>query len=221
MTTRVISSTTLSQSEADRDDHRSTGSIRSLGMGDLGGRGEERRAEGEERPGGRTPGPIEIARQVKHRASQRPPPDPPRTQQTASTPLAQTGERSPTLEGTASVHSARTRRRAHEALTAPCPNARPGTASRTADGWDPGPSPRRQHQLQVARWGQSGALSNLLTMCCTHHQLVHDGLLGIEGDAGGLTFRFGDGREVATTHVGLVGPARLRSGCGALPPGSG
>jgi hypothetical protein len=175
MTTRVISSTTLSQSEADRDDHRSTGSIRSLGMGDLGGRGEERRAEGEERPGGRTPGPIEIARQVKHRASQRPPPDPPRTQQTASTPLAQTGERSPTLEGTASVHSARTRRRAHEALTAPCPNARPGTASRTADGWDPGPSPRRQHQLQVARWGQSGALSNLLTLCCTHHQLVHNG----------------------------------------------
>jgi hypothetical protein len=58
-------------------------------------------------------------------------------------------------------------------------------------------------------------------MCCTHHQLVHDGLLGIEGDAGGLTFRFGDGREVATTHVGLVGRARLRSGCGALPPGPG
>ncbi len=211
MTTRVISSTTLSQSEADRDDHRSTGSIRSLGKGDLGGRGEERRAEAEERPGGRTPGPIEIARQVKHRASQRPPPDPPRTQQTASTPLAQTGERSPTLEGTASVHSARTRRRAHEALTAPCPNARPGTASRTADGWDPGPSPRRQHQLQVARWGQSGALSNLLTVCCTHHQLVHDGSLGIERDTEGLVFRFGDGRVVRTTHVGSRGRGRARA----------
>ncbi len=77
------------------------------------------------------------------------------------------------------------------------------------------------HHLAYRRDGGDHAEENLLTMCCTHHQLVHDGLLGIERDAGGLTFRFGDGREVATTHVGLVGRGGLRSGPGALPPGSG
>jgi 5-methylcytosine-specific restriction endonuclease McrA len=59
------------------------------------------------------------------------------------------------------------------------------------------------HHLEYFRAGGGNAEENLLTLCCTHHQLVHDGLLGIEREEEGLVFRFGDGRMVRTTHVGL------------------
>jgi 5-methylcytosine-specific restriction endonuclease McrA len=59
------------------------------------------------------------------------------------------------------------------------------------------------HHLEYFRAGGGNAEENLLTLCCTHHQLVHDGLLGIEQDSEGSVFRFGDGRVVRTTHVGL------------------
>jgi 5-methylcytosine-specific restriction endonuclease McrA len=58
------------------------------------------------------------------------------------------------------------------------------------------------HHLEYFHDGGNHSESNLLTVCCTHHQLVHDGLLGIERDAEGLEFRFGDGRVVRATHVG-------------------
>jgi 5-methylcytosine-specific restriction endonuclease McrA len=59
------------------------------------------------------------------------------------------------------------------------------------------------HHLEYFRDGGGNAEENLLTLCCTHHQLVHDGLLGIEREEEGLVFRFGDGRMARTTHVGL------------------
>ena len=52
------------------------------------------------------------------------------------------------------------------------------------------------HHLAYRRSGGDHSEENLLTVCCTHHQLVHDGLLGIEREAEGLVFRFGDGRVV-------------------------
>ena len=58
------------------------------------------------------------------------------------------------------------------------------------------------HHLEYFHDGGNHSESNLLTLCCTHHQLVHDGLLGIEREAEGLVFRFGDGRVVRATHVG-------------------
>ena len=64
------------------------------------------------------------------------------------------------------------------------------------------------HHLKYRRDGGDHAEGNLLTICCTHHQLVHDGLLGIEQEVGGLVFRFGDGRELRTTHVGQA-PANV------------
>jgi len=58
------------------------------------------------------------------------------------------------------------------------------------------------HHLTYRRDGGDNAEKNLLTMCNIHHQLLHDGLLGVERREGGLVYRFGDGREVRTTHVG-------------------
>jgi len=58
------------------------------------------------------------------------------------------------------------------------------------------------HHLQYRREGGDNAERNLLTLCCTHHQLLHDGLLGISQEPQGLVFRFGDGRVLRTTHVG-------------------
>jgi hypothetical protein len=59
------------------------------------------------------------------------------------------------------------------------------------------------HHLAYHRHGGDNAEGNLLTLCCTHHQLLHEGLLGIERGEAGLVFRFGDGREL--THVGPSG----------------
>jgi hypothetical protein len=67
------------------------------------------------------------------------------------------------------------------------------------------------HHLEYFRDGGDHSEQNLLTVCCTHHQLVHDGLLGIERDAEGLVFRFGDGRVVRVTHVGSPGRGRARA----------
>jgi len=58
------------------------------------------------------------------------------------------------------------------------------------------------HHLTYRIDGGGNAEENLLTMCNVHHHLVHDGLLGVERCEGGLVYRFGDGREVRTTHVG-------------------
>ncbi len=66
------------------------------------------------------------------------------------------------------------------------------------------------HHLDYRRNGGGHSEGNLLTVCCTHHQLVHDGLLGIEGEAEGLVFRFGDGRVVRVTHVGSREQGRAR-----------
>jgi 5-methylcytosine-specific restriction endonuclease McrA len=44
------------------------------------------------------------------------------------------------------------------------------------------------HHLEYFRNGGDHSEQNLLTLCSTHHQLVHDGLLGIErGEGGGST----------------------------------
>jgi hypothetical protein len=67
------------------------------------------------------------------------------------------------------------------------------------------------HHLEYFCDGGDHAEQNLLTVCCTHHQLVHDGSLGIERDTEGLVFRFGDGRVVRTTHVGSRGRGRARA----------
>jgi hypothetical protein len=61
------------------------------------------------------------------------------------------------------------------------------------------------HHLEYFRDGGDNSEENLLTLCSAHHQLLHDGLLGIERLDGELLFRFGDGRVVGVTHVG-VGP---------------
>jgi len=60
------------------------------------------------------------------------------------------------------------------------------------------------HLTYRSDWGGNSE-ENLLTMCSVHHHLVHDGLLGVERCKGGLVYRFGDGREVRTTHVGCHG----------------
>ena len=77
------------------------------------------------------------------------------------------------------------------------------------------------HHLEYFRDGGDHSEQNLLTVCCTHHQLVHDGLLGIERDAEGLEFRFGDGRVVRVTHVGSreQGRARPRARAGTAVAG--
>ncbi len=67
------------------------------------------------------------------------------------------------------------------------------------------------HHLEYFRDGGDHSEQNLLTICCTHHQLVHDGLLGIELEAEGLVFRFGDGRVVRVTHVGSRRRGRVRA----------
>jgi 5-methylcytosine-specific restriction endonuclease McrA len=64
------------------------------------------------------------------------------------------------------------------------------------------------HHLEYFSDGGDHSEQNLITLCCTHHQLVHDGMLGIERDAEGLVFRFGDGRVVNVTHVGKAGRGR-------------
>ena len=64
------------------------------------------------------------------------------------------------------------------------------------------------HHLEYFRGGGDHSEGNLLTLCCTHHQLVHDGLLGIEQELKWLVFRFGDGRVVRATHVGHSGGGR-------------
>ena len=70
------------------------------------------------------------------------------------------------------------------------------------------------HHLEYFRNGGDHSEGNLLTLCCTHHQLVHDGLLGIEKEAEELVFRFGDERVVVVTHVGL----RERDRAGVMGP---
>ena len=67
------------------------------------------------------------------------------------------------------------------------------------------------HHLEYFRDGGDHSEQNLLTICCTHHQLVHDGLLGIEWEEGGLAFRFGDGRVERTAHVGHREHGRARA----------
>ncbi len=58
------------------------------------------------------------------------------------------------------------------------------------------------HHLDYFENGGGHDETNLLTTCCTHHQLVHDGKLAIERDGDELVFRFADGRQVLATHVG-------------------
>jgi hypothetical protein len=58
------------------------------------------------------------------------------------------------------------------------------------------------HHLDYRRDGGGNSEGNLITLCSAHHHLLHEGLLGIEREAGGLAFRFGDGRVVRVTHVG-------------------
>lgn len=65
------------------------------------------------------------------------------------------------------------------------------------------------HHLEYFRDGGDHSEDNLITLCCTHHQLLHEGLLGLERDAGELVFRFGDGREVRRAHTARRG----REGC--------
>jgi hypothetical protein len=66
------------------------------------------------------------------------------------------------------------------------------------------------HHLEYYRDGGDSSEGNLITLCSVHHQLLHDGLLGVERAEGGLVFRFGDGRELCVTHVGhLVGPSLI------------
>ena len=72
------------------------------------------------------------------------------------------------------------------------------------------------HHLEYRRNGGGNSEENLLSLCSTHHQLLHDGLLGIEREAGGLVYRFGDGRVVQATHVGHAG--RRRPGPGLPTP---
>ena len=77
------------------------------------------------------------------------------------------------------------------------------------------------HHLEYFRDGGNHSEGNLLTVCCTHHQLVHDGLLGIEQEAEGLVFRFGDGRVAQTTHVGQAptnGTRQPQGTRGAISP---
>ncbi len=77
------------------------------------------------------------------------------------------------------------------------------------------------HHLEHFRDGGDHTEGNLVTLCCTHHQLVHDGQLGIEKEAEGLVFRFGDGRVVRVTHVGRGEPGRARVRVPASAPASG
>jgi len=66
------------------------------------------------------------------------------------------------------------------------------------------------HHLDYFSAGGDNSEANLITLCSVHHQLLHDGRLGIERQDEGLVFRFGDGRAVpdggpdgeAVTHVG-------------------
>ena len=69
------------------------------------------------------------------------------------------------------------------------------------------------HHLEYRRNGGGNTEENLVTLCSTHHDLTHDGLLGIERFEAELIFRFGDGREVRTSHVGRrCGESRMH-GC--------
>ena len=62
------------------------------------------------------------------------------------------------------------------------------------------------HHLEYFSAGGDNSEANLITLCSVHHQLLHDGRLGIERREEGLLFRFGDGRVVPdgepVTHVG-------------------
>ena len=84
------------------------------------------------------------------------------------------------------------------------------------------------HHLTYRRNGGDNAEDNLLTMCSTHHQLLHDGLLGIERCDGELVYRFGDGRVADGDRRGnsllraqCAGGLRGSAGGGGGAPGGG
>ena len=76
------------------------------------------------------------------------------------------------------------------------------------------------HHVKFREHGGSHTEENLLTTCCVHHRLIHDGHLDVAGEHGSFRFTFPDGREVGV-------PARraplrvVRDGRSAPPPAAG
>jgi hypothetical protein len=63
------------------------------------------------------------------------------------------------------------------------------------------------HHLRLRSEGGSHHATNLVTLCGSHHDLVHDGFLIIDGQVGALTFRNADGTRYGSRDVD---PARSR-----------
>jgi hypothetical protein len=80
------------------------------------------------------------------------------------------------------------------------------------------------HHITFKSEGGEHARSNCLCLCTTHHALLHDGRLRIEGDAEGeLVFHDGTGARLSSpvgSHVGTgaVGPVGSHFGTGAVGP---
>jgi hypothetical protein len=63
------------------------------------------------------------------------------------------------------------------------------------------------HHLRLRSEGGLHHAANLVTLCGSHHVLVHDGFLIIEGQIGGLAFRHADGTRYGS---GGVAPAQAK-----------
>ncbi len=66
------------------------------------------------------------------------------------------------------------------------------------------------HHLDYHSRGGGHAEHNLVTLCSVHHRVLHEGLLGIEREGGGLMFRFGDGRVVGGRGLGELSSGSWR-----------
>jgi hypothetical protein len=57
------------------------------------------------------------------------------------------------------------------------------------------------HHLRLRSEGGLHHAANLVTLCGSHHDLVHDGFLIIDGQLGALTFRHADGTDYGSRQV--------------------
>jgi hypothetical protein len=87
------------------------------------------------------------------------------------------------------------------------------------------------HRIRYRSRGGDNAMQNLTTLCCLHHDLVHQGRITISGTATNLTITHADGRpygalpppepppsapSTPASHVGHAATAALNAGAAPL-----